>query len=64
MKYRGSTSGAVMSESALVRRRIKRKEVVGPSSSTISDFLALTSFLALAAGAEAGDAGGGPATVR
>ena len=35
MKYRGSTRGAVMSDSAVVRRNMRRNETVGPLSFTV-----------------------------
>ena len=43
IKYLGSTSGAVMSESAVLRMKIRRNDVVGPSGCSFT-ILALDSL--------------------
>lgn len=35
MKYRGSTRGAVMSDNAVVAKRMITKDVLGPSESSV-----------------------------
>jgi hypothetical protein len=45
MKYLGSTNGAVMSESAVVRSQIRKNDVVGPGSGWVTPAILFRSWI-------------------